>query len=1392
MHAVDQRLRSWQSKPESWQQLLRKAFRRSAPIEFSGISVEILDGHTMAGLHGAYAPAEGHREERIYLNANWLASANAAAVEAVLLEELGHALDWRINGSNDTAGDEGAIFSALISGVAIPVVETTQNDHHTLFINGQRIAVEAAAPTLTTSASPQFTAIAANSGVPSGAVGTLVSALIDSGGSLNNFSDADGDSPAIAIISTNLNGGTLYYSTNNGTSWSDVGAVSASSARVLYADGNTRLAFAPAADYSGTISDLISFKAWDRNGAANGAGSIATAPSLTGTYDTSGSAQNVALSADGNTAFVADGSSGLEIINVSNPANPTLRGNFNTPGQAYDVALSADGNTAFVADISKGLQIINVTNLASPTFIGTYDTIGFAYEVSLSGNTAFVADGNRGLKVIDVSDPNNPSRIGLLNTTGFARGITLSNDGKTAFVADGHQGLRIIDVNDPTSPSLTSTFNTSGSAEGVSLSTDGNTAFVADGNSGLQIINVSNLASPTLRGNFNTSGHAFTVTLSSDGNTAFVADGPSDVEEDTTSSGLKIIDVSNPASPSQIGLYNTSGRAYHAALSADGNTAFVADEGSGLQIIDVDFPPHFSTASDTASIEISSASIPAPTPTPSGDDQGDSTPPELRSAVTSTEGNQVILTYDELLESVITQQSAFKFYINDTEHPIQDIKIHGHDVVLSTFQTIKNDDIVTVSYLKPTGHFYDLAIQDLARNKASSLPRTPVANRSNIPGTPPILTSASTSTDGKQVILTYDESLLNRPPTTADFHLTVDNGQSTIRSLSIVDKTVVLNLKTPVVQHQSLTLAYNDPSQKNDLYTIQDLTGNDAISFNLSTIKNISTRLNQPPLFIDQTLRIRENLTGGTIIHDLNDAFTDSDLDRDQQPISYTIRSGNSSGVFSIDPATGQLRIAAGQSPDFETNSRHILNITATDGHNPTRFKCTIAIIDLDDTTSISSPTKQTQPPLLIDINSIATQNNNNAYTIDPQANTCQAILNLNNDATGNDLERSGEPLSYSIASGNNKNLFAINSSGVLSYTPKSSALTSARQVFPITIDITSDARRKPATIPVLLTLPPQTSSSQRCNKQSLKPKGRDYRLLGRSCDDILHGRLSYNALHGFQGHDRLHGQAANDSLYGGTGNDSLLAGAGEDLLSGHKGHDLLQGRLGNDNLDGGNGNDSLQGGRGHDTLHGGPGNDSLIASSKPSLHSPLNNSPLNSSKHNNNKSDLNSTTRNTHRADPDTLHQRGTRRHSGHNSLNGGRGHDTLQGGNGNDSLIGGSGADLLNAHHGHDLLKGRRGHDRLHGRSGNDTLKGGRGNDTLKGGPGADHFLLTPGLDRILDFNPQQGDRIRSKHLLDLRITQHHNHLLLSDPIHNIHTSLLNTNLEQLLNAQPDLFTQ
>jgi Ca2+-binding RTX toxin-like protein len=67
------------------------------------------------------------------------------------------------------------------------------------------------------------------------------------------------------------------------------------------------------------------------------------------------------------------------------------------------------GNYAYVADYYSGLQIIDISNPAAPTLKGNYDTSGGALDVQVVGNYAYVADGGDGLQILDVSDFTNPS-----------------------------------------------------------------------------------------------------------------------------------------------------------------------------------------------------------------------------------------------------------------------------------------------------------------------------------------------------------------------------------------------------------------------------------------------------------------------------------------------------------------------------------------------------------------------------------------------------------------------------------------------------------------------------------------------------------------------------------------------------------------------------------------------------------------------------------------------------------------------------------------------------------------------------------------------------------------------------------------------------------------------
>jgi hypothetical protein len=76
----------------------------------------------------------------------------------------------------------------------------------------------------------------------------------------------DADTPSvqgIAIIGADNSQGRWQFSLDGGTSWADIGPVSDSNARLLAADGPTRIRFLPAGDWNGT-SGALTFRAWDQ------------------------------------------------------------------------------------------------------------------------------------------------------------------------------------------------------------------------------------------------------------------------------------------------------------------------------------------------------------------------------------------------------------------------------------------------------------------------------------------------------------------------------------------------------------------------------------------------------------------------------------------------------------------------------------------------------------------------------------------------------------------------------------------------------------------------------------------------------------------------------------------------------------------------------------------------------------------------------------------------------------------------------------------------------------------------------------------------------------------------------------------------------------------------
>ena len=105
----------------------------------------------------------------------------------------------------------------------------------------------------------------------------------------------------------------------------------------------------------------------------------------------------------------------------------------------------------------------------------------------------------------------------------------------------------------------------------------------------LVVLDISNPASPTELGRLSTAGFVRDVAVS--GSYAYVAD-------DTN--GLVIVNVDNKATPTLAGSYDTAGGVHGVAVS--GNYAYVAEYGNGLVIVDISDPatPTHAGSYDTA------------------------------------------------------------------------------------------------------------------------------------------------------------------------------------------------------------------------------------------------------------------------------------------------------------------------------------------------------------------------------------------------------------------------------------------------------------------------------------------------------------------------------------------------------------------------------------------------------------------------------------------------------------------------------------------------------------------------------------------------------------------------------------------------------------------------
>ena len=183
------------------------------------------------------------------------------------------------------------------------------------------------APVLDNSGDVSLNTQAEDAGAPTGAVGTLISDLVSLDAGSGNVTDVDnGATTGVAITGADTTNGTYFYTTNGGSTWIALGSVSDSSARVLRADSNTRIYFQSNPNYNGTVTEAITFRAWDRTQGGNGTLQDASTNGGSSAFSSDTETANIAVTAVNDAPTITDGPDTSSLVETD--AALTVSGTF--------------------------------------------------------------------------------------------------------------------------------------------------------------------------------------------------------------------------------------------------------------------------------------------------------------------------------------------------------------------------------------------------------------------------------------------------------------------------------------------------------------------------------------------------------------------------------------------------------------------------------------------------------------------------------------------------------------------------------------------------------------------------------------------------------------------------------------------------------------------------------------------------------------------------------------------------------------------------------------------------------------------------------------------------------------------------------------------------------
>lgn len=156
--------------------------------------------------------------------------------------------------------------------------------------------------------------------------------------------------------------------------------------------------------------------------------------------------------------YVANGTSGLYVLDIGNPGYPEIISTLDMNGDSLSIEVS--GDYAYMVSADYGLEIVNISNPLTPSITGHYPDDDIQ-DADIQGNFAYITcyknATTNGMLILDISDPTNPSLHGSLYTGSSIRANKITVDGNYAFFGEQFYGnLWIVDIGDPANPEMIS------------------------------------------------------------------------------------------------------------------------------------------------------------------------------------------------------------------------------------------------------------------------------------------------------------------------------------------------------------------------------------------------------------------------------------------------------------------------------------------------------------------------------------------------------------------------------------------------------------------------------------------------------------------------------------------------------------------------------------------------------------------------------------------------------------------------------------------------------------------------------------------------------------------------------------------------------------------------